>query len=279
VTVIIATYNRSNVLPFAIGSVLRQTFTDFELLVVGDGCTDDSERVVASMGDPRVRWINLAENSGHQSAPNNEGLRLAGGDCIAYLGHDDLWLPHHLQASVQALDADQADLAYALVACVGADGRFVQPSVPRPGRGLFSPPSGIVHRRQVTDRVGGWRDHRQLRLSPDVELWRRAAAGGCRCVFVPRLTAVKFPASWRAGVYRDRPSDEQAAWLARIDHEPDLEARELSKMVVDDRPNTVSYRALLRQVVRETLNRVRRPSAVSWRRGGSVAAMRSYKGL
>jgi glycosyltransferase involved in cell wall biosynthesis len=48
VTAIIATYNRSSVLRHAIGSVLRQTFTDFERLIVGDGCTDDSESVVAA---------------------------------------------------------------------------------------------------------------------------------------------------------------------------------------------------------------------------------------
>src|SRR5438046_5361757 len=77
VTVIIATYNRSNVLPYSIGSVLRQSFHDFELLVVGDGCTDDSESVVAAMGDPRVRWISLPANTGHQSGPNNEGLHQA----------------------------------------------------------------------------------------------------------------------------------------------------------------------------------------------------------
>src|SRR3954454_8989205 len=108
VTVIIATYNWSSVLPYSIGSVLRQTFTDFELLVVGDGCTDDSEQVVASIDDPRVRWINLPENTRHQSGPNNEGLRQARGELIAYLGHDDLWLPHHLAAHVAAIDASAA---------------------------------------------------------------------------------------------------------------------------------------------------------------------------
>ncbi|MGH7485232.1 MAG: glycosyltransferase family 2 protein, partial [bacterium] len=102
VTVIIPTWNRSSVLPYSIGSVLRQTFRDFELIVAGDGCTDDSEQVVSAIGDPRLRWINLPANTRHQSGPNNEALRQARGEIIAYLGHDDLWLPHHLAAHVAA---------------------------------------------------------------------------------------------------------------------------------------------------------------------------------
>src|SRR2546423_11552054 len=132
ITIIMATYNWSTVLPYSIGSVLRQTLADFELLVVGDGCTDDSQIVVASIGDPRVRWINLPANTGHQSGPNNEGLRQARGEIIAYLGHDDLWLPHHLATLVGALDEQRADLAYALVAYVGPEGHLLQPSIPRP---------------------------------------------------------------------------------------------------------------------------------------------------
>jgi glycosyltransferase involved in cell wall biosynthesis len=72
-TIIIPTFNWSTVLPYSIGSVLRQTFSDFEVLVVGDGCTDDSEAVVKAVGDKRVRWINLPANTGHQSGPNKEG--------------------------------------------------------------------------------------------------------------------------------------------------------------------------------------------------------------
>src|SRR5918911_3354227 len=105
VTVIIPTYNWSSVLPYSVGSALRQTLTDFEVLVVGDGCTDDSEAVVGSFGDERLRWVNLPTNTGHQSGPNNEGLRRARGELIAYLGHDDLWLPHHLSVLVGGIDA------------------------------------------------------------------------------------------------------------------------------------------------------------------------------
>src|SRR4051794_14716616 len=96
VTVIIPTYNYSAVLPHSIGSALAQTVPPLEVLVVGDHCTDDSAEVVAATGDERVRFINLPARARVQSGPNNEGLAQARGDVIAYLGHDDLWLPAHL---------------------------------------------------------------------------------------------------------------------------------------------------------------------------------------
>jgi glycosyltransferase involved in cell wall biosynthesis len=276
VTVIVATYNWSSVLPFSIGSVLRQTFTDFELLVVGDGCTDDSESVVAAIGDPRVRWINLPANSGHQSAPNNEGLRQARGEIIAYLGHDDLWLPHHLQCCVRALDEQGADLAYSLVASVGPDGHLLQPNIPRAQYGSFAPPSGMTHRRLVAEAVGGWRDYRQMNVPPEVELWRRAQAAGYRFAFVPRLTVIKFPASQRKGVYQVKPCHEQAAWLARMEHEPDFEARQLVDLIVQDRrPSGLSYAEIVRYFVRETLTRIRRRLTGEH----TIDQIRRFKGL
>ena len=57
VTVVIQTFNRSSILEYAIGSVLRQTFTDWELLVMGDGCTRRLGRVVARFTDPRIRFV------------------------------------------------------------------------------------------------------------------------------------------------------------------------------------------------------------------------------
>ena len=225
VTVIIPTYNWSTVLPYSIASVLEQTFSDFELLVIGDGCTDDSERVVTAIDDPRVRWINLPATGGGQFGPNNEGLRQAKGELIAYLGHDDLWLPHHLACAVEAIDHG-ADLTYSILLAIGPGGSFLPPYT------ALAPPTAVVHRCAITEAVGGWRNFRELSIWPEADLWQRAMAAGYRAQFVPRLTGVKFTAAIRRNVYRERPSHEQAAWLARIRAEPDLEVVELAKIAV-----------------------------------------------
>ena len=234
VTVIIATYNWSSVLPFSIGSVQRQTLSDWELLVIGDGCTDDSAEVVATLAtdDCRIRWINLSENTGHQTGPNNEGLRQARGGIIAYLGHDDLWLPHHLELLVSALENRDrpAEVVFGLVELVPVAAG--EPTCV-PNNGLPSdtwrwhPPTGLAHRRRIAVDAGGWRTRLEVSVAPETEFVSRMVAMGARVVFVPRLVAVKFPASWRKNSYRLRRSDEQAAWSNRIALEHDFEQREL----------------------------------------------------
>jgi glycosyltransferase involved in cell wall biosynthesis len=287
VSVIIATYNWSNVLPYSIGSVLRQTMTDFEVLVVGDGCTDDSAEVVANIGDPRVRWINLPVNSGHQSTPNNTGLRAARGEYIAYLGHDDLWLPHHLASHLDAIGEAGATVGYSVVALVAPDGS-IAPALPWPRYGTWSPPSAMTHRRTMTESIGEWRDYRELTVAPEIDLFRRAASDGSTFAFVPRLTAIKFPASVRRDVYRHRPSHEQAQWTARIASEPNLEATLLARMLVaGGECARMPYRELLRQATRETMLRARRrietgaefTTFFRRRKGGAVDAVRAFKGV
>jgi glycosyltransferase involved in cell wall biosynthesis len=279
VTVILPTYNWSGVLRFAIASVLRQMFTDFELLVIGDGCTDDSEQVTAAAGDPRVRWINLPANTGHQSGPNNEGLRQARGELIAYHGHDDLWLPHHLGVMVDAIQTTGADLAHSLCFMIPAEGESGWLLIPQKELGTYAPPLCVVHRRSLTERIGGWRPYRELGTTPpDVELWRRAAAAGARVAFVPRLTGIKFPASVRRDVYRTKPHHEQEAWTARIETDPDLEAHLFAHAVTGrtELMESWSYRELLRGFIRQTARRLR--TRLRFRRE-SLDVIRRFKGL
>ena len=294
VTVIIATFNWSSVLETSIPSVLAQTFTDFELLVVGDGCVDNSEVVVEAFAarDGRVRWVNLPENMGQAAWPNNEGIRLARGEFIAYLGHDDLWLPHHLEVAVAALDAG-ADLTYSIADSVGPDGHhFPTPKTPAYTPGMWIAPTTVVHRRAALDTAGGWPDFRTLPwdVDPEADLWRRVFAAGHRVVLVPRLTAVKLAASDRKDVYRTRPNHEQRAWGERIRTEPDLEPRLLAEMLLAlaARPDPPSPRRSVAARAREQLRGLRmwvraggpfRAAPPAGPRGHEIQRRRVYKGL
>ena len=78
ISVVMPVYNRAASVRAAIDSVLTQTFTHFELLVVDDGSTDGSGDVVTAIGDPRIRLVQLGQNRGANAA-RNEGLRQARG--------------------------------------------------------------------------------------------------------------------------------------------------------------------------------------------------------
>jgi len=218
VSVIIATYNRANVLSYAIGSVLDQTFTDFELLVVGDGCTDESGDVVGSFDDPRVHWCNLAHNTGHQSGPNNEGFLRSRGNVVAYLGHDDLWLPNHLELLVAAIDTGAPSVHGSVLQVNPGQSPFVTPADTWQYRvGDWVPPTSFVLTRSLLLEVGPWRPPADTgRLEPEAALLARASDLVGPPVWLRRVTSVKFAASTRRDVYRTRPSFEQEHFLRVI---------------------------------------------------------------
>ncbi len=285
VTVIIATYNWSEVLPTSVGSVVRQTFRDFELLVVGDACTDDSEQVMERLikehPDSDIRWINCAQNAGSQYGPNNEGIRQAHGEYIAYLGHDDLWLPHHLEVLVAALDAG-ADVAHTIVAWVNPQGQAIQPHP----ISVCMAPSSSMHRTEVAKRLNGWRPFQEIELPVDRDFFARARQAGFRFVLVPRLSVVKFPASWRRNAYKIRGCREQAQWFERIGKELNFEAVELCKMlhVSTDQQHRPPVRlwlettALIGRKARSRFQyQVRRLRFGT--KGAKTEAMREFKGL
>ena len=95
-SVIIPLYNKENYIQQTIESVLQQTVTDFELLVVNDASTDNSVSVVSKISDSRIKLVENAKNVG-LSATRNHGISKASGKIIALLDADDLWLPNFLE--------------------------------------------------------------------------------------------------------------------------------------------------------------------------------------
>jgi glycosyltransferase involved in cell wall biosynthesis len=222
VSVVLATYNWSSVLRHAVRSVLWQTYSNFELLVVGDACTDDSEEVVASFGDDRVRWQNLATNTGSQSTPNNTGIGLARGEYIAYQGHDDVWHPLHLATLLTHLRDTGADFAYSMAEVLGPPGSRQRslsgPRLPDLGKHLYwLPPTSIVHRSELTRRMGGWRTWEEAGRPPDSDFVLRTIDSGARMIRVEALTTFKFPSALRPNSYRERPSHEQESYVRRME--------------------------------------------------------------
>ena len=114
VSVIIPTHNRASLLLRAIKSVLAQSFTDFELLIVDDGSSDDTPTVVAGLSDPRIRSFRHSRSRG-SAASRNTGIANAVGEYLAFLDDDDEFLPTKLEEQVQALEEASGDVGMVYV--------------------------------------------------------------------------------------------------------------------------------------------------------------------
>jgi glycosyltransferase involved in cell wall biosynthesis len=108
VSVVIPTYNRASRLESTIESVLHQEFEDFEVIVVDDASTDDTEEVVSGFDDPRVAYVAHERNMGG-SAARNTGIEASTGTYIAFLDDDDEWLPGKLREQVDCLESRSAE--------------------------------------------------------------------------------------------------------------------------------------------------------------------------
>ncbi|MDD5381711.1 MAG: glycosyltransferase family 2 protein [Phycisphaerae bacterium] len=103
VSVIIPTYNRSRLLVRSVKSVLNQTYRSFELIIVDDASTDNTEKVVRSFNDERIRYVRHEKNRG-EAAARNTGIKAAKYDYVAQQDSDDEWLPEKLAKQVRAFE-------------------------------------------------------------------------------------------------------------------------------------------------------------------------------
>jgi len=195
VTVVIPTYNRARFVSEAVQSVLNQTYTDREVIVVDDGSTDHTH-VALDRFQGQIRYI-YQENSG-PGAARNTGVKEAAGDWIAFLDSDDQWSPEYLYTQMAAISCCHAEICMQTTDCciVGLDGNelnyfdlngvitglkgkeylyITQPFHFIVSHGPWQVGSTIFSKRGI--RMAGWFDT-SLRISEDLDLMARMALIG-----------------------------------------------------------------------------------------------------
>ncbi|MBN1349305.1 glycosyltransferase [candidate division KSB1 bacterium] len=197
VSIIIPTYNRASFLPQAIQSVLKQTFKDFELIVIDDASDDSTPQVLAQFSK-KLTAYRLPENRG-VSAARNLGIERAQGEYIAFLDSDDQWKPEKLQTQmlwiqrnpeINACYTDEIWIRNGVRINPGKrytkyDGWFLEKMLPL----CFINPSSVLINREVFDEVGVFDE--SLPACEDYDLWLRINVR-YPITLIPQKLIIKF---------------------------------------------------------------------------------------
>ena len=188
VSVIIPLYNKVAFVRRAVESILAQTITDLEVVVVNDGSTDGGANVVEGIEDSRIRLVHQ-ENQG-PGAARNHGLSLAKGDYVAFLDADDEWLPNFLSVTMQHLQQrsdcvlcltgqyrgeNRSDWGRVLSSLGITSGQWRLP--PELPADQYKPNLDVLHSgaivcdRNVVNRFGGFYDKDCCTYGEDIYLW------------------------------------------------------------------------------------------------------------
>lgn len=194
VSVVIPTYNHAQFLQTAIQSVMDQTFTDWEAIVVNNHSEDNTVEIIAAFNDPRIRLVNF-HNHGIIAAARNHGIGLASGKYIAFLDSDDTWYPEKLERCVAMLETGYDAVCH---------GEFWVKKGGTPRKILYGPQqrtnylsllydgnclstSAIVVKKSALESVGGFDESPQMVTAEDYELWLKLAKDGCRFALVDEM--------------------------------------------------------------------------------------------
>ncbi|MBE9126713.1 MULTISPECIES: glycosyltransferase [unclassified Coleofasciculus] len=183
ISVIIPAYNASKTIKETVESVLNQTFSDFELIVINDGSTDSTSEIISTIKDERLKVFSYP-NTG-VAASRNRGVSQALGEYISFLDADDLWTPDKLETQLKALQENPpAAVAYSWTDWIDEFGQFLRPGGHFTENGdvyvklllkdFIESGSNPLIRRQALTEVGGFDE--SLAFAEDWDLWLRLAA-------------------------------------------------------------------------------------------------------
>jgi len=179
ISVIMSVFNGEKYLREAIDSILSQSYTDFEFIIVNDGSTDNSPSIIKSYSDKRIRLIDNEQNIGLTKSLNR-AIKQGRGEYIARQDVDDISLPQRLEEQVKYLEQHPEIVALGTSRYViDEDGKIMrkEAALLKPGHNLFQANAfthgSVMFRKAVIDELGGYNE--VFRYSQDYELWLRVA--------------------------------------------------------------------------------------------------------
>jgi glycosyltransferase involved in cell wall biosynthesis len=227
-TVLIATHDRGDLLPYAVASALAQTVTAIEVLIVGDGVPAETRMAATELArrDARIRFLDFPKAPNRGEANRHAAVLQARGSIVCHLDDDDLWLPDHVETMLALLH--DADLAMTLPVLVQADGTILPFPVDlslATHRLLFShlrstfasSPTFVGYRAEAYRTLPhGWAPP-PFGPASDKFVWGQLLAmPGSRVVSSFHATAVGLPSPQRRDFSRKQRVDELRTWAERL---------------------------------------------------------------
>jgi glycosyltransferase involved in cell wall biosynthesis len=190
ITVVIPTYNHAAFLSNCLQSVLGQTYTNLEVIVIDNHSTDDTEKIVASFADKRITYLKI-HNNGVIAASRNAGIIKARGKWIAFLDSDDWWTVDKLERCLCMLNERFDIICHGLRwtgncrdrdVFSGPKSRSTFNSLLYEGNCILT--SATIVRKRVLDLVGGFSENQEFITAEDYHLWLTIAKNGGSIGFV-----------------------------------------------------------------------------------------------
>ena len=195
VTIVMPTYNHAKYLPRAVQSVLDQTFSNWELIIVDNFSTDETLNVLRNYSDSRISVLQI-DNAGCIARSRNLAINSAKSEWLAFLDSDDYWYPNKL-SSIFGQETDEVDFFYHNLRTVNEDSKIIDSKGVR-SRNLKSPilkdlilngntiaTSSVVVRRRFVLEVGGMSEKANLVGTEDYNTWLRISTKTERYRLIP----------------------------------------------------------------------------------------------
>lgn len=195
VSIVIPTYNRARELERALRSVFAQTYSNWEAIVVDNNSNDNTDGVLQSFNDSRVRLFKI-HNNGVIAASRNKGIREASGEYLAFLDSDDWWTPKKLEVSIQHVEQGY-DVCFHDLWGMRHEKRQIFKKRMK-GRPVFQPVyadlinkgnaisnSSAIARTELLRQVGGQSEDPELIAAEDYECWLRISKVTDRFIYIP----------------------------------------------------------------------------------------------